>query len=183
MFDIGFWEIMLISIIGLVVLGPQRLPIAIRTVMKWVNTAKSMANSVKNEISQELELHEMNENMIKASKQGLDKLDPDLKASIDEMKNSVSELTHPYKNNVDDLINAQATTKKDSTDAKNPAIEQANASAQDKTTEENLQSQHTPSDNNRFDNGFDKSSATKVPVTEADQSDHTSSSHVSQQDK
>ncbi|MDA7747369.1 Sec-independent protein translocase protein TatB, partial [Psychromonas sp.] len=47
MFDIGFWEIILISIIGLVVLGPQRLPIAIRSVMKWVNAAKSMANSVK----------------------------------------------------------------------------------------------------------------------------------------
>ncbi|MBB1274448.1 Sec-independent protein translocase protein TatB [Psychromonas sp. SR45-3] len=174
MFDIGFWEIMLISIIGLVVLGPQRLPIAIRTVMKWVNTAKSMANSVKNEISQELELHEMNENMIKASKQGLDKLDPDLKASIDEMKNSVSELTHPYKNNVDDLINAQPPTKKESFDSKNPAIEQA----QDKTTEQSLQSQHSPSDNR-----FDKSSATRSPATEAEQSVHSSSSHVSQQDK
>lgn len=111
MFDIGFWEIMLISVIGLVVLGPQRLPIAIRTVLKWVNTAKSMANSVKNEISQELELHEMNENMIKASKQGLNQLDPDLKASIDEMKSSVEELTHPYKNNVDDLINSQKSTQ------------------------------------------------------------------------
>ena len=91
MFDIGFWEIMLISIIGLVVLGPQRLPIAIKSVMKWVNTAKNVANSVKNEISQELELHEMNENMIKASKQGLDSLDPNLKASIDEMKSSVKD--------------------------------------------------------------------------------------------
>lgn len=115
MFDIGFWEIMLISVIGLVVLGPQRLPIAIRTVLKWVNTAKSMANSVKNEISQELELHEMNENMIKASKQGLDKIDPDLKASIDEMKESVEQLTHPYKNNVDDLMNAQAKSQKETT--------------------------------------------------------------------
>ena len=115
MFDIGFWEIMLISVIGLVVLGPQRLPIAIRTVLKWVNTAKSMANSVKNEISQELELHEMNENMIKASKQGLNKIDPDLKASIDEMKESVEQLTRPYKNNVDDLMNAQAKSQKETT--------------------------------------------------------------------
>ncbi len=113
MFDIGFWEIMLISVIGLVVLGPQRLPIAIRTVLKWINTAKSMANSVKNEISQELELHEMNENMIKASKQGLDKIDPDLKASIDEMKENVEQLTRPYKNNVDDLMNAQAKSQKE----------------------------------------------------------------------
>ena len=38
MFDIGFWEMALIFIIGLVVLGPERLPIAIRSVMKWINT-------------------------------------------------------------------------------------------------------------------------------------------------
>ena len=109
MFDIGFWEIMLISIIGLVVLGPQRLPIAIKSVVKWVNTAKNMANSVKNEISQELELHEMNENMIKATKQGLDKMDPNLKASIDEMKQNVKDLTRPYEYDGDEAIQPHHT--------------------------------------------------------------------------
>ncbi|MCP4323546.1 MAG: Sec-independent protein translocase subunit TatB [Psychromonas sp.] len=103
MFDIGFWEIALISIIGLVVLGPERLPTAIRSVMQWINTAKGMANSVKSEISQELKLHEMNENMIKASKDGLDSLDPDLKKSIDEMKKSAQDLVNPYKSELEDL--------------------------------------------------------------------------------
>ena len=103
MFDIGFWEIALISIIGLVVLGPERLPTAIRSVMQWINTAKGMANSVKSEISQELKLHEMNENMIKASKEGLDSLDPELKKSIEEMKKSAQELVNPYKSNIEDL--------------------------------------------------------------------------------
>jgi len=103
MFDIGFWEIALISVIGLVVLGPERLPTAIRSVMQWVNTAKGMANSVKSEISQELKLHEMNENMIKASKDGLDSLDPDLKKSIDEMKKSAQDLVNPYKSELEDL--------------------------------------------------------------------------------
>lgn len=141
MFDIGFWEIMLISVIGLVVLGPQRLPVAIRTVLKWVNTAKSMANSVKNEISQELELHEMNENMIKASKQGLNQLDPDLKASIDEMKSSVEELTHPYKNNVDDLINSKKSIqqKSEPLDNKTPELTE-----EDKTTQSQTPSEAIP---------------------------------------
>lgn len=62
MFDIGFWEIVLISVIGLIVLGPERLPIAIRSIMRWITMAKGMANSVKTEISQELKLHELNEN-------------------------------------------------------------------------------------------------------------------------
>lgn len=109
MFDIGFWEIGLISVIGLVVLGPERLPTAIRSVMQWVNTAKGMANSVKSEISQELKLHEMNENMIKASKDGMDNLDPELKKSIDEMKKSAQDLVNPYKSELQDLQQSLST--------------------------------------------------------------------------
>ena len=145
MFDIGFWEIMLISVIGLVVLGPQRLPIAIRTVLKWINTAKSMANSVKNEISQELELHEMNENMIKASKQGLDKIDPDLKASIDEMKENVEQLTRPYKNNVDDLMNAQAKSQKEAKAAETETQVLTESEKSEPIISEAMPSEPTPS--------------------------------------
>ena len=138
MFDIGFWEIMLISIIGLVVLGPQRLPIAIKSVMKWVNTAKNMANSVKNEISQELELHEMNENMIKATKQGLDTMDPNLKASIDEMKNTVKDLTRPYEYDGDEAIQPHH---------KEPIQSEVSKTEQDQSTKteaNNLQSSSAP---------------------------------------
>ena len=127
MFDIGFWEIMLISIIGLVVLGPQRLPIAIRSVLKWINTAKGMANSVKSEISQELKLHEMNENMIKASQQGLDVIEPGLQASIDEMKKSTSELTRPYQKNTDDILN-EKDNKVTSTTDNEPKLEEKSQS-------------------------------------------------------
>lgn len=103
MFDIGFWEIVLISVIGLVVLGPQRLPIAIRSVVKWINSAKKMANSVKNEISRELELDEMNKNMKELNKKGLSNLDPNLKASIDEVKSSMESLTRPYQDDIETL--------------------------------------------------------------------------------
>ena len=109
MFDIGFWEMALIFIIGLVVLGPERLPIAIRSVMKWINTAKSMANSVKSEITQELKIQEMNENMIDATKKGLNDLDLELKKSINEMKKMAIETVQPYKKNIetvnDEIIN------------------------------------------------------------------------------
>ncbi|WP_028864331.1 Sec-independent protein translocase protein TatB [Psychromonas aquimarina] len=111
MFDIGFWEMVVISVIGLVVLGPERLPTAIRSVLRWVNTAKGMANSVKSEISQELKLHEINENMIKASKQGLSDLDPDLKESIDEMKKTAQEITRPYQNSNEELNSSAINTE------------------------------------------------------------------------
>jgi sec-independent protein translocase protein TatB len=86
MFDIGFWEIVLISVIGLIVLGPERLPIAIRNVIRWINTARNMANAVKAEISHELQLHEINEQHNKSDNQELSDTAPEQNQSINEIK-------------------------------------------------------------------------------------------------
>jgi sec-independent protein translocase protein TatB len=95
-FDIGFWELVLISVVGLVVLGPERLPVAIRSVSKFVGQAKSMANSVKDELSHELKVQELQENLRKAEKMGMEDLSPDLKASVDELKQAAAEVQRPY---------------------------------------------------------------------------------------
>ncbi|MGB5445418.1 MAG: Sec-independent protein translocase protein TatB [Psychromonas sp.] len=121
MFDIGFWELVVIAVIGLVVLGPERLPGAIRSVMHWVTTIKEMANSVKAEVAQELKLHELNENMIKATKKGLSDLDPELKQSFDEMKESAEQLSRPYKKEVSD-IKQSLNEKADDNKLKQPSI-------------------------------------------------------------
>ncbi|MDP6969357.1 MAG: Sec-independent protein translocase protein TatB [Gammaproteobacteria bacterium] len=59
MFDVGFTEIVLIGIIGLIVLGPERLPVAARTVGKWVGKIKRTVGGVQREIQQELRLEEI----------------------------------------------------------------------------------------------------------------------------
>ncbi|MCW8833781.1 MAG: Sec-independent protein translocase protein TatB, partial [Colwellia sp.] len=66
MFDIGFWELMLIGVMGLVVLGPERLPIAIRTVRGWIGGVRKFSDSVKSELSEELRIHELHANLKKA---------------------------------------------------------------------------------------------------------------------
>ena len=45
MFDIGFSELLLVFIIGLVVLGPQRLPVAVKTVAGWIRALRSLATN------------------------------------------------------------------------------------------------------------------------------------------
>jgi sec-independent protein translocase protein TatB len=95
-FDIGFWELVLISVVGLVVLGPERLPVAIRSVSKFVGQAKSMANSVKDELSHELKVQELQENLRKAEKMGMEDLSPDLQASVDELKQAAADVQRPY---------------------------------------------------------------------------------------
>lgn len=92
MFDIGFSELVLIFIVGLVVLGPQRLPVAIRTVVGWIRTVRGIANNVQNELSQELKLHELQESIKKAEKLKLGDLSPDLAKNIQELKESAQEM-------------------------------------------------------------------------------------------
>jgi len=55
MFDIGFWELLLIGVVALLVVGPERLPALATVVGQWVGRAKRFANHMRNEIQQELE--------------------------------------------------------------------------------------------------------------------------------
>ena len=92
MFDIGFSEIVLVCIVGLVVLGPQRLPVAIRTVMSWVRTIRGLAANVQNELKQELKLQELQESIKKAETLNLKALSPELGKTVEELKASADKL-------------------------------------------------------------------------------------------
>lgn len=96
MFDIGFGELLLVLVIGLVVLGPERLPVAVKTVAGWIRALRSLAASVQNELTQELKLQELQESLKKAEKAGLQNLTPELKASMDELKEAAESLKRSY---------------------------------------------------------------------------------------
>ena len=53
MFDIGFAELIIIAIVGLLVIGPERLPGAIRTGSAWLGRIKRGFNDIKREVEQE----------------------------------------------------------------------------------------------------------------------------------
>ena len=59
MFEIGIWELVLIMVIALIVLGPERLPEMARTVGRWVGKARGMVRTVKAEIDRELAAEEL----------------------------------------------------------------------------------------------------------------------------
>ncbi|NVC64704.1 Sec-independent protein translocase subunit TatB [Vibrio sp. 05-20-BW147] len=99
MFDIGFWELVLIFVVGLVVLGPERLPHAIRSVARFVGAAKNMANSVKDELAHELKVQELQENLRKAEQMGMEELSPELKASVEQLKQAAQSVNRPYADN------------------------------------------------------------------------------------
>ena len=86
MFDIGLSELVLLMVVGLVVLGPKRLPIAIRTVMGWVKTIRGLAANVQNELKQELKLQELQDSIKKAESLNLQTLSPELSKTVEELK-------------------------------------------------------------------------------------------------
>ncbi|NOH81551.1 Sec-independent protein translocase subunit TatB [Vibrio sp. RE86] len=136
MFDIGFWELVLISVVGLVVLGPERLPHAIRSVSKFVGAAKSMANSVKDELSHELKVQELQENLRKAEQMGMEDLSPELKSSVDQLKQAAQDVQRPYASKSDSATNSTETA-----DEKVESAQNANDSVGEV---ESLQAQPSP---------------------------------------
>ncbi|MGG2141767.1 Sec-independent protein translocase protein TatB [Symbiopectobacterium sp. RP] len=96
MFDIGFGELMLIMVIGLVVLGPERLPVAVKTIAGWVRTLRSLASTVQNELTQELKLQELQDSLKKVEQASLKNLSPELKASMDELKDAADAMWRGY---------------------------------------------------------------------------------------
>ena len=54
MFDIGFAELIIIAVVSLLVIGPERLPEAVRTATLWLNRLRRGFNDIKREVQQEL---------------------------------------------------------------------------------------------------------------------------------
>jgi sec-independent protein translocase protein TatB len=61
MFDIGIWELALIGLLALIILGPQRLPEVARTAGKWVGRMRQFVASVKSDFDNELRTEELSE--------------------------------------------------------------------------------------------------------------------------
>jgi len=59
MFDIGFTELVLVAVIGLLILGPERMPVAVRTIGLWVGKIKRTVSGVQKEIQDELRVDEI----------------------------------------------------------------------------------------------------------------------------
>lgn len=110
MFDVGFSELVLIMIVGLVVLGPKRMPIAIRTVMGWVSTIRGLAANVQNELAQELKLQELKDSIKKAEELNLSSFSPELSKTVEDLKNSATQLQDSINSAKNEFDNNAATS-------------------------------------------------------------------------
>jgi sec-independent protein translocase protein TatB len=56
MFEVGFTEILVIFVIALVVLGPEKLPRLARQAGNWMGRARAMARQLRNQLDEEVDL-------------------------------------------------------------------------------------------------------------------------------
>lgn len=84
MFDLGFWELLFIGAIALVVLGPERLPVAARTLGRWVGQARAYTRSLSNELNREVQLREMRDRVRSA--------ESEIRSEVDKAGRSMREL-------------------------------------------------------------------------------------------
>ncbi len=56
MFDVGFWEVLVLFGIALMVLGPERLPRVAKRAGTWVGQARALARSLRTQLESEVEL-------------------------------------------------------------------------------------------------------------------------------
>jgi len=126
-FDIGFSELLLVLVIGLVVLGPERLPVAVRTVAGWIRTLRAMAASVQSELSQELKLQELQDSLKKAEESGLKNLTPEIKASMDELKEAAESMKKSINSGLKPAEKAVEEAKAEGNTIHNPVLDEAEA--------------------------------------------------------
>lgn len=109
MFDVGFWEIALISLIALIILGPERLPRAARTLGVWVGKARRMLAEVKRDIDRELDEADLKKirdikDEVKETVQDSKKMfeEASLKKDLDEAKSALEETATTLNENISD---------------------------------------------------------------------------------
>ena len=139
MFDIGFWELILIAIISLVILGPERLPVAIRTVRSWLAGIRKFSDTVKTELTEELRVHELHTNLKKAEQSNLQNLSPEVSESLKTLQEAAASVSEPFKKvetESMDSLNAASLTSSPGTKHENEQFDKVDVNSDTDTTED-----------------------------------------------
>ncbi len=84
MFDIGFPELVVVSIIALLVLGPERLPEALRTMGLWLGRLRRSFTAVKTEIEKEIGMDDIRRQLHnEAIMEEMERIEAEVKNSMD----------------------------------------------------------------------------------------------------
>ena len=122
MFDFGFSEMIIVGVVALVVLGPERLPVVARTAGEWIGKAQRFVAQVKSDIDRETELSE------------LKKIQDEAKALANDVKSTVEKTAGEIETNVSSVAGEAQSAVKDAQSAVESAKADAAETVSTKTT-------------------------------------------------
>lgn len=95
MFDIGFWELLLVAVIGLLVVGPDRLPSMARETGVWIRYLRSMVRNARQDLEHELiGDDEDTDYSVSGLKRRLRSVERELTGDDEDNANGVSDIKH-----------------------------------------------------------------------------------------
>lgn len=92
----SFWELVLCGVVALIVLGPERLPGAIRSVSQFINSIRQFGQQMKAELGDELRVHELHQKLKEAEEKGLLNLTPAELTALAQLRQAAADVTNPY---------------------------------------------------------------------------------------
>jgi len=101
MFDVGFSELIVIALVALIVIGPERLPRVARTLGALIGRAQRYVNDVKADIQREVDLDELKsirstfQDAAKSVEQSVSQVGQDLQAAGESLNQSISATAEP----------------------------------------------------------------------------------------
>jgi sec-independent protein translocase protein TatB len=134
MFDVSFSELMLIGVIALIVIGPERLPKVARTIGHLVGRAQRYVSDVKTDIQREMDLDELNnlkgqmEEAANSVKSSMRDASASLRQPLDEAQQALKDASASVETLVDTAKAETAHTPATATDAVEPSVDETASS-------------------------------------------------------
>ncbi|WP_456375078.1 Sec-independent protein translocase protein TatB [Thiolapillus sp.] len=119
MFDVGFFELLLISVVALLVIGPERLPKVARTTGMWIGRGRRMLMSVKADIEKELKAEELKRVLEEQAKStGVHEILDDTRNALDEVRQETKSVVKSAKQAVGEETPGKPVAETEKIDAK-----------------------------------------------------------------
>lgn len=114
MFDIGFQELLLIGVLSLLIMGPERLPGAVRTATLWISRLRRSFLAIKADIEREVGVDELkqqihNETIMKSLEQTKKDVEQNIQLSANNIKPELDQLHK----DINDIVEPDQTTADD----------------------------------------------------------------------
>ena len=129
MLDIGGLELLLIAVVALLVIGPERMPEALRTLGLWLGRLRRSFTSVKNEIEKEIGMDEVRRQLHNES-------------VMEQMKRIEEEVQNSVSTDFNDPHPTRTSAQQDATEAAEPEVPDDEPSPPPPRSEAELEAEH-----------------------------------------